>query len=127
MALQNAAQTAPAEPLIPAPDASGTPGALLMRQSPDQSAALENNAIPYTAPQAAAQPLPQAETVTTAPIGAAGTPIEYDYSRNLVPTDAGVMPARLPESVRTLQSAGQNYTVMQGDTVYSLSRQHVSA
>ena len=66
-----------------------------------------------------------AQTVTPVTSNAAGTPIAYDYSRNLISADAVTTGQQVPNTVRVLQGAGntgQNYTVQQGDTVYSLSR-----
>jgi len=106
-----AAATAPTDAFYGARAVSGTPGFMAF-QNTQQATTL----------QAAAPTLPPAEIVTAAPIGAAGTPIEYDYSRNIITVDAVTTGQQLPESVRVLQGAGQNYTVQQGDTVYGLAR-----
>ena len=103
--------TAPTDSVYSAGDVSGTPGFMAMQQS-----------FPSETVQAATQPLPQAQYVNTAPLGAAGTPIDYDYSRNLVSVDAATTGQRMPETSRIIPSVGQAYTVQQGDTVYSLSR-----
>jgi len=96
-------------------DVSGTPGFMAM-ESGRQAVALE----------AASQALPAAEIVPAAPLGAAGTPIAYDYSRNLVRVDAAIDGQKIPEKTRVVpgyaQTSPANYTVKQGDTVYSLAR-----
>ena len=113
--------TAPTDSAFGAGDVSGTPGFMAMQQS------LQTETVQRETIQAAAQPLPDAQFVSSAPLGAAGTPIVYDYSRNLVSVDAATTGQRLPQSSRILpsvsQGKGQGYTVQQGDTVYSLSRQ----
>ncbi|MEP4051515.1 MAG: LysM peptidoglycan-binding domain-containing protein [Litorimonas sp.] len=103
--------TAPTDSLYGVREVSGTPGFMAM-ESDRQAIAIE----------AAAQAMPEAEIVTSAPLGAAGTPIAYDYTRNLVSIDAVTTGQQIPDTVRVLPSAGQTYTVQQGDTVYSLSR-----
>ena len=103
--------TAPTDSAYNSGDVSGTPGFMAMQQS------LQGETV-----QASAQPLPQAQNVNPAPVGAVGTPIDYDYSRNLVSIDAATTGQRMPETSRILPSVGQNYTIQQGDTVYSLSR-----
>ncbi len=106
-----ALQTAPTDAIYGSRDVSGTPGFMVM-ESQRQAVALE----------AAAQALPDAEIVNVAPLGAAGTPIDYDLRRNMVAVDAITTGQQYPETVRSLPSVGQNYIVQQGDTVYSLSR-----
>lgn len=115
--------TAPTDSVYGASEVTGTPGFMAM-QSAQQSVTT----------QAVAETLPAAEYVSAAPIGAAGTPIAYDYSRNLVQTDAATTGQKTPDTVRIIGQSGQidgyapmgvtgqNYTVKQGDTVYSLSR-----
>ena len=117
--MATATPVAPTDSVYGTRDVSGTPGFMAM-QSERQSVSIE----------AAAPMMSEAEIVSTAPLGAAGTPIAYDYSRNLVSVDAVTTGQQLPETVRVmqgtdqslLQGQGQNYTVQQGDTVYSLSR-----
>lgn len=103
--------TAPTDALYQAQEVSGTPGFMAL-QNAQQASTL----------QASAPALPAAQIVTAAPIGAAGTPVDYDYSRNIISADAVTTGQEFPETVRVLQGAGQNYTVQQGDTVYSLAR-----
>ena len=103
---------APTDSLYGAGDVSGTPGFMLMEDA--------GQAVVFEAATAA---MPETEIVSIAPLGAAGTPIDYDYSRNLVSVDALTTGTQMPDSVRIRPSVGGNYTVKQGDTVYSLSRQ----
>lgn len=103
--------TAPTDSLYGVRDVSGTPGFMAM-ESERQAVAIET----------AAQATPAAEIVTSAPLGTAGTPIAYDYTRNMVSIDAVTTGQQVPDTVRILPGAGKNYTVQQGDTVYSLSR-----
>lgn len=108
--------TAPTDSAYTAVDVSGTPGFMAMQQS------LAAETVQAETVQAATPILPEAQFITAAPLGAAGTPIAYDYTRNLVAVDAATTGQRLPQTSRILPSVGQNYTVQQGDTVYSLSR-----
>jgi LysM repeat protein len=111
-------------PLVAAPtdsqyavtEVSGTPGFMALQNAESQTLSDVQTF------QAAAPALPAAVTVNLAPVGAAGTPINYDYSRNIITADAITTGQTLPETVRVLQGAGQSYTVRQGDTVYSLAR-----
>lgn len=103
--------TAPTDSAYGSGDVNGTPGFMAM-QSARQDVASE----------AVAEILPSAEFVMPAPLGAAGTPIAYDYSRNTIAVDAVTTGQQNSDTVRVMQKAGQNYTVQQGDTVYSLSR-----
>lgn len=104
--------TAPTDALYGSHDVSGTPGFMAM-ESARQSEAMEM----------AAQSMPAAEAMQAAPLGTTGTPITYDYSRNMVATDVVISGQQMPETVRvTPQVVGQSYTVQQGDTVYSLAR-----
>ena len=103
--------TAPTDSLYGAREVSGTPGFM----------ALQNAQQPATL-QASAPALPPAQIVNVAPIMGAGIPVDYDYSRNIITADAVTTGQQLPETVRVLQGAGQNYTVKQGDTVYRLAR-----
>jgi LysM repeat protein len=104
--------TAPTDALYGSREVSGTPGFMAM-ESARQAGALD----------ATTQALPNAEVVRAAPLGAMGTPITYDYSRNMVATDAAFAGQQMSETVRVLpQATGQAYTVQQGDTVYSLAR-----
>ena len=103
--------SAPTDSQYSAGEVTGTPGFMALQQA--------QNAPTL---QAAAPALPAAQTVNRAPIGISGTPIDYDYSRNIIAADAVTTNQQFPETVRTLQSTGQNYTVQQGDTVYSLAR-----
>ena len=103
--------TAPTDEIYGATQVTGTPGFMAMQ-----------NAAQAGTVQAAAQPFHETQFVDSAPLGAAGTPIAYDYRRNLVSVDAETTEQRLPESFRLVQEAGQRYAVQQGDTVYSLSR-----
>lgn len=99
--------TAPTDAVYGARDVTGTPGFMAMESS-RQANVLETTTM--------------TEVVTAAPLGAQGTPIAYDYSRNIIATDAAMTEQQLPETVRVLQGAGQDYIVKQGDTVYSLAR-----
>ena len=132
-ALPVQAQSYP-EPMQPAPIQAYSPAPTVMAPAPtdkiygdDQISgtpgfmAMQNAAQAQTF-EAATEPFPDTQYVTSAPLGAAGTPIEYDYSRNLVSVDAATTGQRLPENSRRLQGTGASYTVQQGDTVYSLSR-----
>ena len=93
-------------------EVSGTPGFMAM-ESARQASALE----------VASQDLPEAQLVQSAPLVAMGTPISYDYSRNLVQVDAAISEPQFSEIVRAMpQPSGFSYTVQQGDTVYSLAR-----
>ena len=103
--------TAPTDSVYNAQDITGTPGFMAMQAS--QQAVVQAQAAPA---------LPAAQFVNHAPIGAAGTPITYDYTRNIIAADAITTGQQIPDSVRVLQGAEQNYTVQPGDTVYSLSR-----
>lgn len=104
--------TGPTDALYGSRDVSGTPGFMAM-ESARQTEAMEM----------ITQSAPAAEAVQAAPLGAMGTPVTYDYSRNMVATDAAVIGQRMPETVRVMpQATGQSYTVQQGDTVYSLAR-----
>ena len=118
-AMATVTSVAPTDSVYGSRDVSGTPGFMAM-ESARQSVSIE----------AAAPMMPEAEIVSVAPLGSAGTPIAYDYSRNMVSVDAVTTGQQTPETVRimqgadqsVMQGAGQNYTVQQGDTVYSLSR-----
>lgn len=103
--------TAPTDSAYAASEVTGTPGFMALQQSQHAQTL-----------QASAPSLPAAQTINRAPIGVSGTPIDYDYSRNIIAADAVTTNQQLPETVRTLQGAGQTYTVQQGDTVYSLAR-----
>ncbi|WP_427449990.1 LysM peptidoglycan-binding domain-containing protein [Litorimonas sp. WD9-15] len=50
--------------------------------------------------------------------------VNYDYSQNLVRADAAIATPDLAPEIRILPSAGQDYTVQQGDTIYGLSRKN---
>jgi len=107
-----ASVTAPTDTSYASREVSGTPGFMAM-ESARQASLLE----------AAAQDLPTAEIVHSAPLVARGTPISYDYSRNLVQIDAAMSAPQFSEVVRAMPKAsGYSYTVLQGDTVYSLAR-----
>lgn len=93
-------------------EVSGTPGFMAM-ESARHASVLE----------VASQDLPEAQLVQSAPLVVTGTPISYDYSRNLVQVDAAISEPQFSEVVRVMPKAsGYNYTVQQGDTVYSLAR-----
>lgn len=100
--------TAPTDTAYASTDVTGTPGFMAMQGN-----------VQTTEPAPA---LPAVQMVNTAPLGAAGTPIEYDYSRNLITADAVTTGQQYPETVRVMGGGSQNYTVQPGDTVYSLSR-----
>lgn len=102
--------TAPTDTAYGAREVSGTPGFMMM-ETARQAAAIEMTAEPFVETQ-------PAMTSTSA---SAGTPVAYDFSRNFVRADT-VISNQVPETVRVMQGAGHNYTVQQGDTVYSLSR-----
>jgi LysM repeat protein len=107
-----ASVTAPTDTSYASREVSGTPGFMAM-ESARQAGLLE----------AEAQDLPAAELVRSAPLVAMGTPINYDYSRNLVSVDAAISEPQFSEIVRAMpQASGYSYTVQQGDTVYSLAR-----
>ena len=111
------ATIAPTDTDYVAEQVTGTPGYIAM-QSQSETAA--------TGGQVTASP--SVQTVSSSvygpatAYGAAGTPIAYDYTRNLVTADALTTGQQPSETVRLLQGAGQSYTVQPGDTVYSLSR-----
>lgn len=90
---------------------TGTPGFMAMQ-----------NAQPAATYAAAAPTLPSAQIVNPAPMAAAGTPVSYDYSRNLIAADAVTTGQQYPSTSQIVQNIGNNYTVQPGDTVYSLSR-----
>lgn len=90
---------------------TGTPGFMAMQH--------EQQVQTY---EVAAPIAPDTQLVTAAPMGAAGTPVSYDYSRNLIAADAVTTGQAYPSTSSVLQNIGQNYTVQPGDTVYSLSR-----
>lgn len=90
---------------------TGTPGFMAMQ-----------NAQPATTYTAVAPTLPSAQIVNAAPMAAAGTPISYDYSRNLIAADVVTTGQQYPSTSQIVQNIGNNYTVQPGDTVYSLSR-----
>lgn len=104
-------ETAPTDIAYSATEVTGTPGFMAIQGQSRSIAVAE-----------AAPALPAAQAVISAPIVAAGTPIAYDYSRNLVMADALTTGQQPAETVRVLGSLGQTYTVQPGDTVYSLSR-----
>ena len=117
------APIAPTDSLYSNAEVTGTPGFMAL-QSAEQSVTTQ-----AVTTQVAAQSLPAAQYVERAPLGAAGTPIEYDYSRNIIDANSITAEQSLPETVRLLQGgtqsvqgAGHKYVVQQGDTVYSLSR-----
>jgi len=100
---------APTDSAYAASDVTGTPGYMAMQNE--------------TGVQVASAPSsPATQIVETAPLGAAGTPVAYDYSRNIITADVETSGQSLPETVRLLQGSGQSYIVQPGDTVYSLSR-----
>ena len=101
---------APTDSLYGATEVNGTPGYMAL-QSARQN----------VAPEAVAKTTTLAATSLGGANGA-GTPIAYDYSRNLVSADAITTGQQIPNTARLLGKAAQNYTVQQGDTVYSLSR-----
>ena len=103
--------TAPTDSQYSGSEVTGTPGFMAL-QNAQQAPTL----------QAVAPTLPAAQTIERAPIGISGTPVEYDYSRNIIAADAVTTPQQFPGVVRTLQGGGQNYIVQPGDTVYGLSR-----
>jgi len=103
---------APTDSAFASQEVTGTPGFMALQQSQQQPVAHAE-----IAPQ-----LPEIQDVPYAPLRAAGTPVPYDYSRNLVTADAVTTGQQIPETVRVLQGASQNYIVQPGDTVYSLSR-----
>jgi len=106
------AASAPTDAAYNAQEVTGTPGFMALQQSQQQTVA-----------QAEVAPvIPSAQAVTHAPLRAAGTPVPYDYSRNLITADTVTTDQQLPDSVRVLGGASQNYTLKPGDTVYSLSR-----
>jgi len=90
---------------------TGTPGFMAMQ-----------NEAPTVAVASTSPALSATQNTATAPLGAAGTPIAYDYSRNLVSADALTTGQQLPYTVRMLSNDSRAYTVQPGDTVYSLSR-----
>ena len=104
--------SAPTDAAYNAQEVTGTPGFMALQQSQQQAVA-EAQLAPA---------VPAAETLTYAPLRAAGTPVSYDYSRNIITADTVTTGQQLPDSVRVLQGASQNYIVQPGDTVYSLSR-----
>jgi len=104
--------SAPTDTAYNAKEVTGTPGFMAMQQSQQQAVA-QAELVPA---------LPATQAVDYAPLRAAGTPVSYDYSRNLITADTVTTDQQIPETVRVLQGASQNYTVQPGDTVYSLSR-----
>ncbi len=120
-ATANVSGIAPTDSTYGARAVNGTPGFM----------ALESNAQAGS-PDSLAPALPSAQMVATAPLAAAGTPIEYDYSGNLIVADVATTGSQLPDTVRILPRVGQQgiaqntlgqaYIVQPGDTVYSLSR-----
>ncbi len=90
-------------------EVTGTPGYMAMQAS--QQANL-------------APALPAAQMVASAPMAAAGTPVAYDYSRNLVVADVATSGPQIADTVRVYpqSTSGMSYIVQPGDTVYSLSR-----
>jgi len=112
--------SAPTDSAFASQEVTGTPGFMAL-QAQQQSVAVAQ----------AAPALPQAQIVTSAPVYAAGTPVAYDYSRNIISADAVTTGQQLPEDVRVLQGgtfqsgsfgSAQSYTVQPGDTVYNLSK-----
>jgi len=91
---------------------TGTPGFMALQSQQHASAAQVE-----LAPQ-----LPEIQAVPHARLRAAGTPVPYDYSRNLITADAITTGQQIPDTVRILQGGSQSYIVQPGDTVYSLSR-----
>ena len=117
------APTAPTDSLYSGAEVTGTPGFMALQS------AQQEVTTPAVTTQVASQSLPAAQYVAKAPLGAAGTPIEYDYSRNIIDANSITTEQSLPETVRlvqggtqNVQGAGHNYVVQQGDTVYGLSR-----
>ncbi|GGX56500.1 hypothetical protein GCM10011309_01610 [Litorimonas cladophorae] len=106
---------APTDSAYASRDVSGTPGYMAMQA--DRQATAQANVQPYAAPQ-----MPVPESTATAQIATAGTPIDYDHSRNLIVADTAVAPSQFSDSVRVMSGSSQSYTVEPGDTVYSLSR-----
>lgn len=102
---------APTDTAYGSGEVTGTPGFMAMQN--DQQTVSYADVAPT---------MPAAQIVTNAPMGAAGTPVAYDYSRNLISVDAVTSQNALPNTVRVMQGAEQNYVVQPGDTVYSLSR-----
>jgi len=103
--------TAPTDSAFASQEVTGTPGFMALQNSQQTVAQAQ-----------LAPPLPAAQAVPNAPLRAAGTPVPYDYSRNLITADTVTTGQQIPDSVRVLQGAPQNYIVQPGDTVYSLSR-----
>ena len=103
--------SAPTDTAYSSQAVTGTPGFMAMQSQQQAVAQVER-----------AAPLPQSQAVEYAPLRAAGTPVSYDYSRNLITADAITTGQSVPDSVRVLSGGSQNYTVQPGDTVYSLSR-----
>jgi len=102
--------SAPTDTSYGSREVTGTPGFMAM-ESARQASLLE----------VASQDLPEAQLVRFAPLVAIGTPINYDYSRNLVQIDAAISEPQFSEVVRSMpQPSGYSYTVQQGDTVYSV-------
>ncbi len=106
---------APTDSTYGSRDVSGTPGFMAMQSS--QQATAQANIQTQMEPS-----LPAAQTVSMPQFAAAGTPIAYDHSRNLIVADTDVASPKMSDRVRVLSGSGQSYTVQPGDTVYSLSR-----
>lgn len=106
---------APTDSYYGGQEVSGTPGFMAMQG--------QSESVAFGATTGAA---PASDYSATAPLGAAGTPIAYDYARNMVSVDALTTGSQFPETVARQPfegaGAGRVYTVKQGDTVYSLSR-----
>jgi len=108
--------TPPTDSAYSAQEVTGTPGFM----------ALQAGQAPSTFAEVAPA-LPAAQVITHSPVAAAGTPISYDYSRNLISADVNTTGQYIPDTTRVLQGSGLqaprgNYTVQPGDTVYSLAR-----
>lgn len=112
---QIAATTAPTDSTYGTRVVSGTPGFMAIQAGQQGSSNL-------------APDLPNAQIVTTAAMGAAGTPVDYDTSRNFIVVNSETTGYQIADEVRILPNVqtavtGQPYVVQPGDTVYSLSRQ----
>ena len=109
-------ETAPTDIAYGTDQVTGTPGFMAMQGQSAPAAAQE--AAPSPVVQSASSSLYGSAQVHTG----AGTPINYDVSRNLVTVDALTTGQEAGETVRMLPRVGQSYMVQPGDTVYSLSR-----
>ena len=103
-ASQNVPTVSPTDSQFAGQEVTGTPGFMALAQSA-QTESVQTNIV-----QSDSRVQPQI--------------VNYDYSPNLITADTAIDQPDIADEIRIIPSAGQSYTVQQGDTIYALSRRH---